>query len=66
YKKPIPMPVLLTVREISKAFPSAQFFVSDEASEMPGAPKDPFLLVRLHGENFIVERWDEPGFVPKK
>jgi hypothetical protein len=60
YSKPIPYPVLLTVKAIRDAFPAARFFVSDEmhAERIP----DPFLLVEIGSEQFIVERWDEPSF----
>jgi hypothetical protein len=63
YSKPIPYPVLLTVKAIVDACPSATFFVSDElqGERIP----DPFLLVRVAGEEFVVERWDEPAFRAK-
>lgn len=64
YAKPIPFPVLLTVKAVRDACPSAQFFVSDEmqAEKIP----DPFLLVVVAGEEFVIERWDEPGFRGKQ
>lgn len=60
YAKPIPYPVLLTVKAVRDACPSAKFFVSDEmqAERIP----DPFLLVEVGGEQFVIERWDEPAF----
>lgn len=63
YKKAIPYPVLLTIRAILGVFSTAKFFVSDEmhAERIP----DPFLLVEIGEEQFIVERWDEPAFREK-
>lgn len=60
YAKAIPYPVLLTIRDIHQAFPDARFFVSDEfyAERIP----DPFLMVEIGHEQFIVERWDEQSF----
>jgi hypothetical protein len=60
YAKPIPMPVLLTVKAVRDLVPSAHFFVSDElqAERIP----DPFLLVEIGSESFVIERWDEPTF----
>lgn len=60
YQKPLPLPVLVTVREVAAKFPAARFYVSDEyrADEV----RDPFLMVVLGGEQFIIERWDEPGY----
>jgi hypothetical protein len=61
YAKPIPMPVLLTMKRIEEKFPQATFWISDEAKRLP-IPKDPFLMVRFGGLALIVERWDEPRF----
>lgn len=61
YKKAIPLPVLHTVKRIVEAFPTAQFYVSDEVM-MPSAVKDPFLMVRYGAKWFVVEKWAEPGF----
>lgn len=63
YTKPIPYPVLLTVKTIRDACPSAKFFVSDEmqGERIP----DPFLLVEIGEAQFVVERWDEPAFRAK-
>lgn len=63
YTKPIPLPVLLTVKTVRDACPSAKFFVSDEmqAERIP----DPFLLVEIGGQQFVIERWDEPAFRAK-
>ena len=62
YSKPVPYPVLLTVDRISTEFPDAGFWVSDEAIVLKDVVKDPFLLVDYAGENFIIEKWDEPTF----
>lgn len=63
YNKPVPLPVLLTVQRLLAAEPSAKFYVSDllQEHEQP-ANRDPFLMVVVGGEAFIVERWDEPSF----
>lgn len=64
YIKPIPFPVLLTVKAIvDQVGPAARFFVSDDmhGERIP----DPFLLVMIEGHEFVVERWDEPAFRPK-
>jgi hypothetical protein len=60
YTKPIPYPVLLTIKAIRDAAPSARFYVSDEFTKerIP----DPFLLVEVAGDQFVIERWDEPSF----
>lgn len=60
YGKPLPLPVLLTVEKIATRFPDALFFVSDEYHAPP--IMDPFLMVLYGGEQFVVERWDEPSF----
>lgn len=64
YAKPIPYPVLLTIKSVRDQFPTAKFFVSDEmhAERIP----DPFLLVEIGTEKFVIERWDEPAFRAKK
>lgn len=59
YTKAVPFPALLTVERIKETIPEAGFYVSDFI-EVPRA--DPFLLVVVGGERFIVERWDEPSF----
>lgn len=61
YAKPVPLPVLLTIEAIQQRVPDALFFVSDEARRMPERV-DPFLMVLVAGERYIVERWDEPSF----
>lgn len=63
YTKPIPYPVLLTVKAVRDACPSARFYVSDEmqGEQIP----DPFLLVEIAGQQFVIERWDEPAFRAK-
>jgi len=63
YTKPIPYPVLLTVKAVRDACPSARFYVSDEMSGE--AIPDPFLLVEIAGQQFVIERWDEPAFRAK-
>lgn len=62
YNKPIPYPVLLTVKKIADAFPEATFWVSDEAKVVPVPVLDPFLGVRYADKFWIIERWDEPSF----
>lgn len=64
YAKPIPYPVLLTIKAVRDTFPTARFYVSDEmqAERIP----DPFLLVHIGGQSFVIERWDEPSFRAKK
>lgn len=63
YDKPVPMPVLLTVKAIRTKHPDARFYVSDELHEQEAAPiRDPFLMVVLGGVHMIVERWDEPNY----
>ena len=60
YAKPIPMPVLLTIDRIVERFPSAKFYVSDE--RRPSDVSDPFLLILIDEEEYIIERWDEPNY----
>jgi hypothetical protein len=62
YHKAVPLPVLLTARDIVREFPDAQFFVSDEIRPQDIPLLDPFLMVTVAGKSFIVERWDEPSF----
>lgn len=58
YGRQVPLPVLLTVEKIHKAFPEVCFYVSDSAK-----PADPFLMVTAIGVgSFIIERWNEPSF----
>ena len=69
YRKPIPLPVLLTMERIVTKFPAAQFFISDaltrsEQEAIRMALRDPFLLAIVGDEWHIVERWDEPRFRP--
>lgn len=59
YQKPVPMPVLETISKVRGAFPDAECFVSDIVAEKR---PDPFLMVRYGGQEFVIERWDEPGF----
>jgi hypothetical protein len=63
YDKPVPIPVLLRAKDIRQTFPQSEFFISDEIkeSDMP-AIRDPFLGVRVAGEFWIVDKWDEPSF----
>ena len=62
YAKPVPLPVLLTMEGIANKFPTARFFVSDETGRVLSAVKDPFLMVLFEDQQYIIERWDEPGF----
>lgn len=67
YAKPLPLPVLLTAKEVVTAFPSAKCFISDDMSKeayQAGLRPvlDPFLLVVIEDERFIIERWDEPAY----
>lgn len=67
YAKPLPLPVLLTAKEVVTAFPSAKCFVSDDMSKeayQAGLRPvlDPFLMVVIEDERFIIERWDEPAY----
>jgi hypothetical protein len=57
YTHPIPDPVLETIEGVAGEFDKAQFFIS-EVKEYP----DPFLMVKLCDKEFIIERWDEPGY----
>lgn len=68
YDKAIPLPVLLTARNVAKEFPGAKFFVSDEVrdADLPLPVLDPFLMVEYGGTRFIIERWDEPNFRHKE
>ena len=65
YSKPVPYPALLTIDRISKEFPKATFWISDEMTRQP-VFKDPFLLVRFEERSHIIERWDEPQFRTKE
>ncbi len=60
YAKPVPYPVLLTVKRITDVFGKAlSFFVSDYEVVKP----DPFLMVTAQGlPQYVIERWDEPKF----
>ena len=60
YARPVPFPVLQTVKAISDTFGErVAFFVSDYAAVKP----DPFLMVSAPGcPGYVIERWDEPGF----
>ena len=59
YRKAIPEAVLMTIVKIKNEFPTAEFFVSDYATQKP---VDPFLMVRYENVMYIIERWDEPSF----
>lgn len=72
YDRPVPLPVLYKVRDLSAALKpyTPAFFVSDawrETDRRDTAP-DPFLLLICgHYESTavyrgVIERWDEPGF----
>ena len=60
YSRPIPHPVLLTMKKIKDKFgDQVAFYVSDYEVRTP----DPFLMVTGPGLDFYcVERWDEPNF----
>jgi hypothetical protein len=64
YSKPVPLPVLLTVKEVLAQFPGAHCYISDQIQtyEHRAPVLDPFLLVTIEGERFIIERWDEPAY----
>lgn len=63
YEKPVPYPVLLTVERIAAEFPEACFFVNDEARPIASEKHlDPFLMVVIGKNRYIIERWDEPKF----
>lgn len=65
YAKPIPYPVLITMDRVRTQFHGAQFFISDALTEEEKTRmRDPFLLVVLDEERYIIERWDEPKFRP--
>src|SRR5262245_22103989 len=59
YSKPIPEPVLMTMVKIREKYDLAEFFISD-FTETPAG--DPFLAVVFNDKEYIIERWDEPGF----
>lgn len=59
YRKPIPIPVLMRMAEIREQFSECRFWVTDIVKvDKP----DPFLMVTLGSERFIIERWNEPSF----
>lgn len=60
YAHPIPYPVLLTIEKIQDKFSAAEFAVSDYEAPVP----DPFLMVTYAGRSYVIEHWDEPGFLP--
>lgn len=60
YTKPVPLPVLLRVKEVVTAFPQAKCYVNDNVG--PNDVRDPFLRVDIETEVFIIERWDEPAY----
>lgn len=72
YQLPVPMPVLMKVRDLSQSLREYRphFFVSDAYQASDDAPSDldPFLLLVCgRGEETalfrgVIERWDEPGF----
>lgn len=57
YTQAIPSPVIDTMIWVKEEFPSATFSIS-EVKRYP----DPFLMVTLHGREYIIEKWDEPGY----
>lgn len=61
YDKPVPFPVLLTVKAIHDHFGEDALFLVAAPAQHP----DPFLGVMQRsnfGRLFVVERWDEPSF----
>jgi hypothetical protein len=63
YAKPIPYPVLLTMERVHDQFSNATFYISDHyTSDEKDALRDPFLLVVVDSERYVIERWDEPSF----
>lgn len=62
YDKPVPYPVLLTVKKLAAFDDTLEFYVSDYEVKRP----DPFLMVTGKGlPEFIIERWDEPSYRDK-
>lgn len=68
YMKPIPYPVLLTVDRIKERFgKKVTFAISDfvKVTKVTSPQiRDPFLRVTFGDRNYVVEHWDEPGFLP--
>ena len=60
YDKAVPYPALITAKLVADHFPAAKLTVSDYRAEVP----DPFLMVTYADKNYVVEHWDEPGFLP--
>lgn len=60
YSKPVPIPVMLMVKELIAKYPYAAFYVSDEYTAPP--VPDPFLMVTFEANVYIIERWDEPNY----
>jgi hypothetical protein len=59
YGRKIPLPVLLTVQRVLEEVPGAHFYISG----IPDVDDDPFLSITCRtGDQFIIERWDEPDF----
>lgn len=63
YSKPVPYPVLCSVKTISGAFPSSELvFLVAALDTRP----DPFLGCRFKSDPdrtmIVIERWDEPSF----
>jgi len=63
YAQEVPLRILMDVKAILDADPSAKFFISDYETIKP----DPFLMVTTEkllkaGKCWIIDRWDEPGF----
>lgn len=57
YTQAIPSPVIETILWVKEEFPSATFSIS-EVKRYP----DPFLMVTLRGNEYIIEKWDEPAY----
>lgn len=59
YNGVLPIEVLRTTRTISRGYPTAKFRVWDYELHRVA---DPFLVVDILGQLFVVYHWDEPGF----
>lgn len=63
YSKPVPYPVLCTVKTISDAFPGHELIFLVAAID---THPDPFLGCRFRNDPdrtvIVIERWDEPSF----
>ena len=60
YEKEVPGFALETAHEIRLRVPEAKFYIDELLVQR--ITMDPFLVVRLHGEKFYVEVWEEPSY----